>query len=95
MEAGAFFAIEEDLVAASGRAYWVERGQERSFVISGDFQGDTFSGEWLSSTGERGKLSRFRRIGIESSEQNDDLNEEMALRQANMDVHLRNTLEVV
>jgi hypothetical protein len=58
-----FYAIEEGFVAATGRAYWVERGKgDSSILVSGEFYGDDFSGEWLSSAGYRGRVDKLQPV---------------------------------
>lgn len=59
-----FYVISEGFIAPSGKAYWVETGNSESILVSGDYQGDVFSGEWLSSNGDRGRYSDFRRENV-------------------------------
>lgn len=53
-----FYAIEEGIVMPSGRAYWVERSdKEHDVLVSGTFYNSvSFVGEWLSSSGDRGRV---------------------------------------
>lgn len=59
----ALYAIEEGLrVASTGKAYWVEKNSKVAILVVGTWRGDTFDGEWLSSTGKRGPYSDCTRI---------------------------------
>jgi hypothetical protein len=57
------YSIEEGFIAGSGKAYWVERSSEKSFLVCGDFIGkNSFSGEWLASDGSRGCYTEFHLV---------------------------------
>jgi hypothetical protein len=56
---GGFYTIEEGFVASSGMAYWVERSREQSILVSGNFRGNFFEGEWLTSDATRGRYTKF------------------------------------
>jgi len=59
-----FYVISEGFIAPSGKAYWVETSNYQSILVSGDYSGDEFSGEWLSSNGDRGHYTYFRRVSV-------------------------------
>jgi len=55
------FEIEQGFVAFSGKAYWVERCGDVRLLANGYFKGNSFYGEWLSSSGIRGRYHEFKR----------------------------------
>jgi hypothetical protein len=60
-----FYVISEGFVAPSGKTYWVETNDHQSILVFGVFQGDAFTnGEWLSSNGDRGRYTEFRRLEV-------------------------------
>lgn len=60
-----FYVISEGFVAASGKAYWVETSSYQSLLVTGNFQGNSFTdGEWLSSNGDRGRYTNFHRLKL-------------------------------
>ena len=60
-----FYVISQGFVSPSGKAYWVETSNHQTILVSGVFQGDTFTeGEWLSSNGDRGRYTDFRRLEV-------------------------------
>lgn len=60
-----FYVISEGFIAASGKAYWVETSSYQSLLVTGYFQGSSFtSGEWLSSNGDRGRVNEFTRMTV-------------------------------
>jgi hypothetical protein len=59
--------IEEGYLSPSGQAYWVEHGiMDHRILVHGNFgkfaHGNSFLGEWLSSSGERGSFVEFTYI---------------------------------
>ena len=60
-----FYVISQGFVAASGKAYWVETSSYQSLLVTGCFQGASFTdGEWLSSNGDRGHYTNFHRLKL-------------------------------
>ena len=60
----AFYAITEGFVAPSGKAYWVETSSYQSLLVSGEYFGGQFCGEWLSSSGDRGRYTDFQHVKL-------------------------------
>lgn len=60
----AFYAISEGFVAPSGKAYWVETSNYQTLLVSGEYAGGQFCGDWLSSNGNRGRYTEFHRVNV-------------------------------
>lgn len=59
-----FYVISEGFVSPSGKAYWVETCSCQSILVCGDYRGETFMGEWLSSNGDRGRYTDFQQVKV-------------------------------
>ena len=59
-----FYVISEGFVSPGGKAYWVETSSFQNILVCGNYQGEAFAGEWLSSNGDRGTYSDFSHVQV-------------------------------